>query len=50
MHHDELDERERKLRVALLKGNSEKVKWPTSEVPRSGFKRLSSIGPGRIDS
>lgn len=47
--HDELEERERKLRVALLKSKAEEVKWPTSEVPRSGFKRLSAIGQGKQD-
>jgi len=37
MQPDELEERERKLKLALLKGPAAKVDWPTVAVPSSGF-------------
>jgi len=43
MAPDELEERERKLKLALLKGPAAKVDWPTVAVPSANFgKRLPS--------
>lgn len=39
----ELEDRERALKVALLQSESKKEKWPTVEMPRSGFKRLPKV-------
>jgi len=42
----ELEDREKKLKLALLKSEAEEVKWPTVEMPRSGFKRLPKVEAG----
>lgn len=39
----ELEERQKKLKIALAKSEAKKEKWPTVQVPRSGFKRLPKI-------
>ena len=39
----EIEKREKALKLALLKGDSKKVKWPTVAIPRSGFKRLPKV-------
>ena len=39
----EIIEREKALKVALLKSKAEEVEWPTVQVPRTGFKRLPKV-------
>lgn len=39
----EIEERLAALKRALERSKAEKVKWPTVQVPRSGFKRLPKV-------
>lgn len=39
----ELEDRQKALALALMKSEAKKVKWPTVEIPRSGFKRLPKV-------
>lgn len=39
----ELQDRIKALKLALERSEAEEVKWPTVEMPRSGFKRLPKV-------
>lgn len=45
-HGESAEVREQMLKLALMKSESKKVKWPTVAMPISGFKRKKLVEYG----